>query len=47
MNRIAVVYWSKTGNTKAMAKTLEEGARKAGASVAELPADQFSAENVG
>lgn len=31
MKRIAVVYWSGTGNTEAMAKAVAEGAGKAGA----------------
>ena len=31
MSKIAVVYWSGTGNTEAMAKAVEEGAKAAGA----------------
>ena len=31
MQKIAVVYWSGTGNTEAMANAVAEGARKAGA----------------
>ena len=30
MNRAAVIYWSGTGNTEAMAKAVAEGAQKAG-----------------
>ncbi len=46
MSKIAVVYWSGTGNTEAMAHAVAEGARKAGASVDEVTADQFSATDV-
>ena len=31
MNRAAVIYWSGTGNTEAMAKAVAEGAKAAGA----------------
>ena len=31
MNRLAIVYWSGTGNTEAMAEGIAEGAREAGA----------------
>ena len=30
MKKIAVVYWSGTGNTEAMAKAVAEAARKSG-----------------
>lgn len=43
MKRIAVVYWSGTGNTEAMAGAVADGARKAGAAVALLSAESFSA----
>ena len=33
MSKIAVVYWSGTGNTEAMAQAVEEGAKAAGADV--------------
>lgn len=33
MNKIAVIYWSGTGNTEAMARAVEEGAKNAGAEV--------------
>jgi len=47
MSKIAIVYWSGTGNTEAMAKAVADGAREKGAT-AELftPAD-FSADKVG
>ena len=31
MSKIAVVYWSGTGNTEAMAKAVLEGAKEKGA----------------
>ncbi len=34
MNKIAVVYWSGTGNTEKMAAKVAEGAKAAGAQVA-------------
>ena len=33
MSKVAVVYWSGTGNTEAMAKAVAEGAKAAGADV--------------
>ncbi len=33
MNKVAVIYWSGTGNTEAMAKAVAEGAKAAGAEV--------------
>ena len=33
MNKIAVIYWSGTGNTQAMAEAVAEGAKDAGAQV--------------
>ena len=33
MSKIAVIYWSMTGNTEAMAHAIAEGAREAGAQV--------------
>ncbi len=38
MSKIAVVYWSGTGNTEAMAKSVAAGARSAGAEVELLTA---------
>ena len=43
MSKIAVVYWSGTGNTEAMANAIADGARNAGASVEVFTADGFSA----
>ena len=33
MSKAAVIYWSQTGNTEAMAKAVAEGAKSAGAEV--------------
>lgn len=33
MSKIAVIYWSGTGNTQAMAEAVAEGAKGAGAQV--------------
>ena len=44
MKAIAVVYWSGTGNTEAMARKIEEGIVAAGAKADVVTADLFSAE---
>lgn len=41
MNRIAVVYWSGTGNTEQMAQAVLEGAKEGGASAECFSADEF------
>lgn len=46
MSKIAVVYWSSTGNTEAMANAVAEGARNAGADVSMYTATEFSASMV-
>ena len=43
MSKIAVVYWSGTGNTEAMANAVAEGARNAGATAELFTASEFSA----
>ena len=43
MSKIAVVYWSGTGNTEAMASAVAEGAKNAGAEVSLFTAAEFSA----
>ncbi|MBQ3192543.1 MAG: flavodoxin [Oscillospiraceae bacterium] len=43
MSKIAVVYWSGTGNTEAMANAVADGARNAGADVSLYTAADFSA----
>ena len=44
--KIAVVYWSSTGKTKAMAQAVAEGARKAGASAELFTATEFDGGKV-
>ncbi|NLV86230.1 MAG: flavodoxin [Clostridiales bacterium] len=46
MKRIAIVYWSATGNTEAMAKAVEEGAREEGAQTEIFTSDEFTADMV-
>ena len=47
MSKVAVVYWSGTGNTEAMAMTVAEGAKSKGAEVSIIPAAEFTAEQIG
>ena len=47
MSKIAVVYWSGTGNTEAMASAVARGAKSAGADVELLTAAEFDAGTVG
>ncbi len=44
MSKVAVVYWSGTGNTKAMAEYVAEGAKAAGADVSILTSAEFTAD---
>lgn len=44
MSKVAVVYWSGTGNTEAMANAVAEGAQAKGAEVDMLEATSFSAD---
>ncbi len=44
MSKIAVVYWSGTGNTEAMANLVAEGATSAGAETEVIPCADFSAD---
>ncbi len=41
MNKVAVIYWSGTGNTEAMANAVVEGARDAGADVTLFQVSDF------
>ena len=43
MNKVAVVYWSGTGNTEAMADAVVEGAKNGGAEVDVFTPDTFNA----
>ena len=44
MSKVAVVYWSGTGNTEAMAQAVEEGAKGKGAEVTVFTASEFDAD---
>ena len=46
MSKVAVVYWSSTGNTETMANAVAEGAKAAGAEVCIMEASAFSAAQV-
>ena len=46
MSKVAIVYWSGTGNTEMMAQEVERGAKEAGAETAVIPASQFSAADL-
>lgn len=43
MGKIAVVYWSGTGNTEAMAASVAEGAKEKGAEVSLMQCSEFDA----
>ncbi len=44
MSKVAVVYWSGTGNTETMAGFVESGAKAAGAEVTVYTASEFTPE---
>lgn len=46
MSKVAVVYWSSTGNTEAMAEAVKAGAEAAGAEVSLFDTASFSANQV-
>lgn len=46
MSKTAVVFWSATGNTEAMADAVKTGAQEAGAEVSVFTASDFSADKV-
>ncbi len=46
MSKVAVVYWSGTGNTAAMAAAVEAGAKNAGAEVSMFGPDDFTPDKV-
>ncbi|MBR0149247.1 MAG: flavodoxin [Lachnospiraceae bacterium] len=46
MSKIAIVFWSGTGNTFSMAQAVENGAKAAGAEVSVFDASEFSADMV-
>ncbi len=47
MSKIAVVYWSGTGNTEKMAQAVLDGAQASGAQADMYTASEFSADLVG
>lgn len=47
MSKIAIVYWSGTGNTQAMAEAVEEGVTGAGAEATVLEAGDFGSADLG
>lgn len=46
MSKVAVVYWTGTGNTEAMANSIVEGAKAAGAEVDLFTAADFNSSKV-
>ncbi len=46
MSKVAVVYWSGTGNTEQMAQLVAEGAQAAGAEVSTFTAAEFDSSLV-
>lgn len=46
MNKVAIVFWSSTGNTQQMAELIESGAKEAGAQVNVFAPNEFSAEKI-
>ncbi|MEZ3507073.1 MAG: flavodoxin [Lachnospiraceae bacterium] len=46
MSKVAVVYWSGTGNTAAMATAVAEGAQEKGAEVSLMFCSEFGAERM-
>ena len=47
MSKTAIVYWSGTGNTEAMANCIAEGVKDAGGDVTLFTPGEFSADNLG
>ena len=47
MSKIAVIYWSQTGNTEAMANAVAEGIQAAGAEAQLIAAGDFNADAAG
>lgn len=45
--KLAIVYWSATGNTEAMADAVEAGAKAAGAQVDKYEASEFNSSKLG
>ena len=47
MSKVAVVFWSQTGNTEALANAVAEGAKAAGAEVSVLGYGDINSGNIG
>lgn len=46
MNKVAVVYWSGTGNTEEMANAVLDGAKEKGADAVLIPASEFDSSMI-
>lgn len=46
MSKVAIVYWSGSGNTKLMAKNFETGANGAGADATLFTASSFTSDDI-
>ena len=46
MNQVAIIYWSGTGNTQAMAQSVLEGAQSKGASAQIFTPSEFQADRI-
>ena len=46
MSKLAIIYWSGTGNTQTMAEAVESGAKEAGAEVTLFTSAEFDASKV-
>ena len=46
MSKIAIVYWSGTGNTEEMAKAVSEGVKKAGSEATLFTSSEFDADKL-
>lgn len=46
MSKVAVVYWSGTGNTEAMAKAVEQGIKDAGSEAVVLTPSEFDSSKL-
>lgn len=46
MKKLAVVFWTSSGNTEVMADAIIEGAKQAGAIVDKIPANKFGVDDI-
>ncbi len=46
MNKIAVIYWSQTGNTQVMAESIGKGAKDAGADIGIFQVSKFESNEI-